>query len=246
MYQKLDVVLLQEHNIKEIRTLEYITKYFDIVLNTSPLLKGGTCILIRKNKNIEIVNQEMDAEGEIIGIQIKYCDNLIPIINVYAPSGTNEHKEREDFFRDKILYYLRHNHENLIIGGDFNSVVSMKDCTNENYKSLLSKGLKELTNKLKLKDIMKDKIGAVEYTYIRNNYGSRIDKIFVKSLHQNISKCQTIPLSFSDHTMVNCTIKITDLERGRGMWKLNTNILKYEEVQDNFNKLWHILINKKK
>ena len=188
LHQKLDVVLLQEHNIKEIRTLEYITKYFDIVLNTSPLLKGGTCILIRKNKNIEIVNQEMDAEGEIIGIQIKYCDNIIPIINVYAPSGTNKHKEREDFFRDKILYYLRHNHENLIIGGDFNSVVSMKDCTNENYKSLLSKGLKELTNKLKLKDIMKDKIGAVEYTYIRNNYGSRIDKIFVKSLHQNISK----------------------------------------------------------
>ena len=46
------------------------------------------------------MNQEMDVEGKIIGIQIKYCDNIIPIVNVYVPLGTNKYQERAHFYRD--------------------------------------------------------------------------------------------------------------------------------------------------
>ena len=46
--KSIDIALLQEHNIKYIGKIEYIIKYYHVILNKSILLKGGTLILIDK------------------------------------------------------------------------------------------------------------------------------------------------------------------------------------------------------
>ena len=46
--KSIDIVMVQEHNIKNIAKLECLLEYYNVILNQSILLKGGTLILIDK------------------------------------------------------------------------------------------------------------------------------------------------------------------------------------------------------
>ena len=46
--KSIDIVMLQEHNIKSFEKIEYLNKFYNMILNKSILLKGGTLILIDK------------------------------------------------------------------------------------------------------------------------------------------------------------------------------------------------------
>ena len=244
-YHKFDVLMLQEHNVKDILNLHVLNNYFEIILNPSHNLKGGTAICVDKKLPCEVISTDMDAEGQIIGIRMNCFGKVIPLLNVYAPSGTNRKQEREEFFEQKILYYLRHNMENLIFGGDFNCVVSLKDTSSDDNR-LVSNGLCKLLSSLGLKDIVKSNLSKLpEYTYLRENYGSRLDRIYVKHLINNVVSWNTIPISFSDHSMVISKVKISDIKIGKGFWKMNIKLLESEEVELAFKEFWNCLISKK-
>ena len=106
-YHKIDILLLQEHNVKDIKSLFYIQQHFEVILNPTACLKGGTLVLVSKYVPVDIISKEMDTDGRIIGIKIYYCGKHLFLLNVYAPSGTNKKKEREEFVNDKILYFFR-------------------------------------------------------------------------------------------------------------------------------------------
>ena len=55
---KLDIIYLQEHNIKEDGKCEFLERFYNIIINKSVNLKGGTCILIKRllNCRIERIN----------------------------------------------------------------------------------------------------------------------------------------------------------------------------------------------
>ena len=97
-FHKIDVCMVQEHNVKDGCDINYLLSDYHVFQNSCSNLKGGTAICIRKCSSIRILNQEMDAEGQIICVKIEYNESIIPLINVYAPSGTNKKKEREEFF----------------------------------------------------------------------------------------------------------------------------------------------------
>ena len=166
------------------------------------------------------------------------------MINVYAPSGTNKKKEREEFFREKLIYYLRGNCENLILGGDFNCVISPRDVSSGN-DSLVSKALMNLIKQVGLKDITKGYHKLPEYTYVKHNYGSRLDRIYVKKFFDNIHSWSTVPVSLSDHNMVLFKLNVKNMKTGKGFWRLNTRILNEKETEENFTVVWSHIIAKK-
>ena len=43
---KIDILLIQEHNIREDGKVKYLEKYYKILMNKSTNFKGGTCIFI--------------------------------------------------------------------------------------------------------------------------------------------------------------------------------------------------------
>ena len=96
-YHKIDVLMLQEHNVKNVSDLDYMSSDYHIILNSCANLKGGTAICIRKCSNVKILNQEMDAEGQITSVRVDVNGSIIPILNVYAPSGSSKKRGREDF-----------------------------------------------------------------------------------------------------------------------------------------------------
>ena len=69
----------------------------------------------------------------------------------------------------------------------------------------------------------------VEYTYFRENYGSRIDRIYAGELKDQFTSINVKPISFSDHCSVITEINLdSNLSLGKFYWKLNTKLLDLE------------------
>ena len=183
----LKIINLQEHNIKDkSKLMSMFHDHFDIVLNESINLKGGTAVLIDKSMGCNILQIEKSPCSRITSVKLVIDGRRMHILNIYAPSGSKFHKEREHMFREEILYYLRNNLSNTIICGDFNCIVNKRD-KSKNGTCPLSKSLSSTVSNLNLKDIWDLLKYNVEFTYFRDNYGSRLDRIYSSGFKNNIS-----------------------------------------------------------
>ena len=80
------------------------------------------------------------------------------------------------------------------------------------------------------------------YTWRRKNpiKQARLDYFIVSSpFTDHISKCDIIASYRSDHSILNINIEISKFERGKGLWKLNCNLLKNAAYIDLINKTIH-------
>ena len=172
-FKKLDVIYIQEHNLRDKSLLSTdLLSICDVYINLAINQKGGTAILISKKMNYELLSSELSADSRIISIRIKYYENVLHLINVYAPASAT-YSERDNFFQEDLLYYLRNNINNVILGGDWNCVLSPRDCQSQNIQ--VSKALLNVVRSLRCKDAWFIKNNSVEYTFARQNYGSRLD-----------------------------------------------------------------------
>ena len=116
-------------------------------------------------------------------------------------------------------------------------MLSDRDTTSDNI--VFSKALLNTVRNLNLKDAWHLKNRHVEYTYVRNNYGSRIDRFYVKDLADSIINIKVIHVNFSDHSCVQMEVTIPDIPRiGRGFWKMNVSLLENEYIKEKFKLEW--------
>ena len=168
------------------------------------------------------------------------------ILNIYAPSGSQHHQEREDLFKNQILYYLRNNLSNTILCGDFNCITHVRDKTKKGTCPI-SKSLQQTVKNLDLKDVWNCMHDNVEYTYFRENYGSRIDRIYAGDLKDKITSINVQPVTISDHSCVITKINLDcNISLGKFYWKLNNKLLELENIEEEFAKFWYFLCKEKK
>ena len=234
----IDILLLQEHNIRDPNAVNKdLDDFCYISLNCAVCSKGGTAILINKKLPFVVLSEEKSADSRIISMKIKIYDQLIHLINVYAHSGKEKTPEREIFFQNEFTYYLRNSLENTFIGGDWNCVLSDRDTTSDNI--VFSKALLNTVRNLNLRDAWHLKHRQIEFTYVRNNYGSRIDRVYVKDMANCISNIKVTHVNFSDHSCVQTSLNLPDIpKKGKGYWKMNTSLLDKEGVKEKFKKEW--------
>ena len=80
----------------------------------------------------------------------------------------------------------------------------------------------------------------VEYTYFREHYGLRIDRMYVGDLKDKITSIIVKPVSFSDHSSVITEIKLDcNFNLGKFYCKLNTKLLELEDIQEEFD-VWEL------
>ena len=236
-YHKIDVIFLQEHNIKDRSKINEIDKKFHVFINLSINLKGGTAILIDKRLPIDVINEEKSADSRLISLRIKLYNQIIHLVNTYAHSGKNANLDRENLFDTDLLYYLRNNLQNCIVAGDWNCVLSERDSTSKNTP--ISKKLLEIIRNLHLKDAWYIKNKNVEWTYRRQNHAARLDRIYLGSLSQHLKEIRNIPVTFSDHSCVYLDIEIPNMPKtGKYYWKMNTSLLKNENIRSKFIDEW--------
>ena len=145
---KIDILLCQETRIDD-RTFEqcnFIRSNYNIIKNNAPN-PYGTSVLAHINLNIEEV--KYDTEGRILIFNI----DDITFCNVYPKAGTDSDskQEREDLINITLLNMLHHHKANIIIGGDWNCIIDLRDSTSF-AEQKISLSLKRLIKILSVQD----------------------------------------------------------------------------------------------
>ena len=79
----------------------------------------------------------------------------------------------------------------------------------------------------------------VEFTYVRQNYGSRIDRVYLRDLANNLNNIKVIHVNFSDHSCVWTKLNLPDIpQQGKSYWKMNSTLLDIELVKEKFKVEW--------
>ncbi len=202
----------------------------------------GVAILFKKGCNHTVDNMCIHSNGRIMSVDVSIADNKFHIVNVYVP---NKETDRELFLRDELPKYLEAENHMLIVGGDFNCTLNVKD--RRNCKTRTEKGRKEILdimNAYSLEDIYRTRHPTEHaYTYFKpnSNVASRIDYwITSKILNAQIDIVKTIavPRNLSDHSGIYLNIVHTEIEKGRGRWQMNDSVVKSAMFTELFTSFW--------
>jgi len=120
-------LFLQEHNIQYKNNLcNEILDMYHVIINLSIAQKRGTAILINQKITIKIINQELSNNTRIISINIRLCNQILKIVNIYAPSRSDNRKRDENFQNDLLFCLINYIHK-IIQAGDWNFIISNRD-----------------------------------------------------------------------------------------------------------------------
>ena len=79
-------------------TLSYLADFFFIHFNPTIAFKGGTAILIDKRLDAEVSKLYLHPSSRITKVSLSLQGHNIDLLCVYAHSGYNVCREREEFF----------------------------------------------------------------------------------------------------------------------------------------------------
>ena len=205
--QEIDIILLQEVAHTDFEMIWGYTAHLNIGIN-----KRGTAILTREQISITNITRLPSGRGMAASYQ------GIWLVNLYAPSGTANRQEREDFYNVELVYLLRSLPPTMIVEGDFNCVLSQADCTgNMNYSEVLNK----LVRGLELTDVWAPAQPRAIYTHYTPHGAARLDHLYVSPDLRNCKiGVETVMAAFTDHLVVclHITLDSPLLQRGRGRW----------------------------
>jgi hypothetical protein len=145
--------------------------------------------------------------------------------NIYAPSGTSNKQEKEEFYNVELTYPLWSIPPTMIIGEDFNCVLSRTDCTrNMNHIKALHKVVRGFD--------LTDAWEPIPPRAIHMNYtphgAAHLEPMYVSpNLRSRKSGVETIMAAFTDH-LVACmriTLDPPMLRKGRGRGTMNIELL---------------------
>jgi exonuclease III len=211
--QGIDIALIQEVTNNKINTLRGYTCYIN-----EGTEKRGTVIVLKDGINITEIKRIPTGRG----ITVKHND--LWTINIYAPSGAERKAEREHFYNTELTYILTLTHNAMILAGDFNCNIDKTDSTGAiNY----SRALNNIVQGLGLIDGWETTKTRGGYTHYTAKSASRIDRIYATTVMKRKTGIETLAAAFTDHNAVIIRIAIdTPLPtRGRGYWKMNTQLL---------------------
>jgi exonuclease III len=240
--KKFDIILLQETHCRdenESRQWGFQWKGKSFWCNGSSSSKG-VAVLFKQNFSYLPTDIYKDNEGRIMSFQINLDNKEYRISNIYAPNNANERR----VFIQKLQTLLSTLNTAQVIAGDFNCVFNNQmDRKSRNGLSRPDETLRELNNLnfiLSTEDIWRRRFpNKKEYTFTRNDAKSRIDFFLTsKQMDPEIHKAKIINFVFSDHNAISLSIRLSEITRGQGLWKLNTSILSKSDYIDLIENAW--------
>ncbi|CAN7950719.1 unnamed protein product, partial [Ixodes hexagonus] len=237
----IDVLAVQETKVdgdEETRSMvqRYTTRYFAFVSHAVGM-SAGCVLFVRKLPGLVVQEVKSGMAGRFVSCDVLFGSVEWRVVCVYAPNLVND---RTVFF-ENIWQHL--NTERIIIlMGDFNCVLSSRDKTSARaYRDSSTDILAQVINECNLADVEECLEGTreVQYTHFQGSSHARLDRIYLAL--DLIEKCEdysVMPVSFSDHCLVQC--RIGGQKRRNGftweLWKLNAKLLQdevfVEDVED--------------
>ena len=122
----------------------------------------GTAIVWKNNLKVSEINQLIERRAQ----SIKCAGEKY--INIYAPSGSGNRRERWDFFNELFTHIVQAGEDRLpVLAGDWNAILEEKDTTN-NFQTKYCKVLARLIRNMNYTDCFRHlHPGAREFTFHR-------------------------------------------------------------------------------
>ena len=234
---KADIIFIQETYSSEENEKQWINEWGGhITFSHGTKHSKGSAILIKKGRDISIVDAENDLAGRYNYLELDVEGTHVKILNIYAPNHENQQIQ---FYKNIQKFINRKNNENeeniWILGGDFNiaqEIIDRKgglDCIKKNVIKEID-GLKDFFN---LHDAWRIKNPLQKrFTWRRTNpiQKSRIDFFLTSDLlFDAICKTDIIPSIGTDHSAIIIEFKQSQqFQRGKGYWKFNSSLVNDE------------------
>lgn len=242
--KQIDILFLQETH-SDFKNENDWKREWDgqIVLSHKSSVSGGVAVLFSKHILPLSCEVEEIIGGRLLKIKVKYEKVTMVLLNLYAPT---KGLERVLFF-DKVDAVLKdlNPDDMLFIGGDFNCTANSKlDRNHIEPHAASQKILIQLIETHDLCDIWRNMNQDVrQYTWAHSteNYISlaRLDRIYSVQHQRNLFKfCKIIPVGFSDHSLVLCSVLFKCVKYKSAYWIFNTSLLNDEKFLENFSFFW--------
>ena len=198
---------------------------------SSPGTNRSSGVAILYLSKYDLSSCARDDSGRMVSARFSSGIIEFQLCNIYGP---NKAKEGDAFFEN--LYAILPPDLPVILCGDFNTVLDPnKDRRGCNPFSIWaynwSQTLSNLMSSYDLHDAWRTKYPeAVEFTWQRpnNSQASRLDMFWVSTFFlQLILTVGILPFFRSDHSYIHMKFSVpTTANRGPGIWKFNTSLLK--------------------
>ena len=251
---KPDIVCLQEtHSLSAAEFESWVSKEssngnnlqrYAVISSPGTARSRGVAILHKPTFKVEHVHSDDHGRLQIVTLtSVSSESSPFQLVNLYGP---NRRPEGIAFF--DLIGPLLDASIPLIMCGDFNTVVNPDldrfGCNpTSSWAYNWPRSLQCLTQDFDLNDIWRIYHPQErEYTWHRTNgqQASRLDMFWLSSsLLQTVKEVAIYPFFRSDHSYVFLRISLPSLpERGRGIWKLNSSLLKDEEFCQQVRSFW--------
>jgi exonuclease III len=214
-------------------------------LNSSVYIAGnstnsrGVLISIRKNIDHKIIKVVCDNAGNYIVLDLLLNNDPFRIINLYGPNS-----DSPLFFLNIRQLILEKPEVNIVICGDFNLTLNQHLDT-YNYNSTnnpkAKQSLIETVEICNLTDIFRHMHkNCKQFTWRKKNpvKQARLDYFLLsKNLVAQTQSTTIKPGYRSDHSIIELNLTMSNIHRGKGLWKLNCSLLKNSQYVELINKV---------
>ncbi|KAM7306223.1 uncharacterized protein ISCGN_009960 [Ixodes scapularis] len=178
----------------------FVERHFAAYHSKANGMRGGSAILIRKRTEMKVCPEwETDRNGRVCAVEVLHQGELHKLISVYAP---NEVAEREHFFKSLRQYV--DTPRKTVLAGDFNCVLTQKDCSKRLVSDVSRVELRKLMRDFDLVDMKNhSEMEGSTYTHWQGSCHARLDRVYLSG-EFTVSKItsQVQPLAFSDNALV--------------------------------------------
>ena len=205
----------------------------------------GVMIMFKGSLDVDIKKVHRDKNGRLLLITCEIEGINFLLLNVYAPTKKEENANFISEVTDALTVFQTDPIDHILVEGDWNFTEDIdldrlggNPC--EWPKSVQS--MKNLKETFDLVDYWRVKFPDTKQFTWKSLYRgifSRIDRFYISESLQSIAESTDIlPGIYSDHSIVQLTIKSKEFKRGTGFWRLNTNLLGQPEYVNEIKKVF--------
>ena len=231
--QQSDIIFLQETYSSAETIKRWETEWGGKIISSHGSTHSrGVMILFKPRLDVGFEKITTDSYGRFIIAEAIIDGTKIVLVNIYAP---NDSKQQIAFLRDLSKQFLSmYANENLVLGGDFNCVISTLDKKGGRPIDSKQTSINELQALIKTHNLLDSwrlkNPNLIGFTWANPSMKiqCRLDYFFVsKQLKSHLNECKILSNIHSDHSAVALSLRFDDSEltRGPGFWKFNNSLL---------------------
>ena len=209
----------------------------EVIFNHGTSNSTGVAFLFKRNNSVKVCRHQIIVQGRTSLVEIEHENVKYCLINVYCPNN-NDTTVAETTFSEALG---RPRDDFLIFAGDWNTVLNNsldKEGGNPSHSNSNRQNyLNEMISDYGISDIFRLNSGNQRiYTHFNKQHRTRtrLDFFLIDDNLVNFPVCYSeITHGFSsDHSYVSLTIQGSQIERGKGYWKLNNSHLSNENFKN--------------